>query len=193
MALCARNILQKSQDATDRTLVINCASSRMSIDIAQEFGGQCLRSPVGEANVVDLMLMNNALFGGEGNGGPIDPRVGLVRDSFVGMANILEAMARNEKSVAVLAKEIPGYAIVKRKRPLAPELLPTVLNALQEKYSDLECNRQDGLRIDWPNAWVLIRASNTEPVIRIIAEAGSENAANELCDAVEVIIKDLEK
>ncbi len=193
MALCARNILQKSQDrAEDRTLVINCASSRMSIDIAAEFGGQCLRSPVGEANVVDLMLEKNALFGGEGNGGPIDPRVGLVRDSFVGMANILEAMARNENTVAELAKEFPGYAIVKRKRPLDPALLPTVLNALQVKYSTLECSRQDGLRIDWPNAWVLIRASNTEPVIRIIAEAATENEANKLCEAVEAVIKDLE-
>jgi len=137
---------------------------------------------------VDLMLEKGAMFGGEGNGGPIDPAVGWVRDSFVGMAQILDAMSLREKTVAELADELPRYEIVKQKITLppgtTPERIRAMMDALERKFSDQKCDRQDGLRIDWPQAWVLIRGSNTEPILRIIAEAKTEAEAVALCEKV---------
>ncbi|MGL6226191.1 MAG: phosphoglucosamine mutase [Thermoguttaceae bacterium] len=187
LALCVKHLLQnhKVRNRQLGPIVINCATSRMSQDIAEYYGVRLLRSPVGEANVVDLMLAENAMFGGEGNGGPIDPHVGFVRDSFVGMVQILDAMVLRDKTIAELADELPHYAIVKRKTTVSFDRIPTILNTIERKFSDQQCDRQDGLRIDWPDSWVLIRASNTEPILRIIAEAQTEDRANELCDLIQ--------
>ncbi len=190
-AICAKNRLQKASATGEKgpfNLVINCASSRMSLDIAEEFGGKCYRSPVGEANVVDLMKAKNAIYGGEGNGGPIDPAVGFVRDSFVGMAQTLEFMARNDKPLSLLADEIQGYAIVKRKVGLPEGGFQKIVDLLTDAFANEEKNTEDGIRIDWENAWVLARPSNTEPIARIIAEAPTVERANELCDRVEKIM-----
>lgn len=187
-AICAKNRLQKARMKGvpgPYNLVINCASSRMSLDIAEEFGGRCFRSPVGEANVVDMMKEKQAIFGGEGNGGPIDPAVGFVRDSFVGMAQVLEFMARNDQSLSAVADNIQGYAIVKRKVALPEGGFQKIVELLLSAYKNEETNTQDGIRIDWPDAWVLARPSNTEPIARIIAEAPTQERANALCDDVE--------
>ncbi|MCL2118202.1 MAG: phosphoglucosamine mutase [Planctomycetaceae bacterium] len=189
VALCLDHVLQTREKGA---VVINCASSRMSQDIAEKYGVEIFRSAVGEANVVDRMKVKNAVFGGEGNGGPIDPRVGYVRDSFVGMAQLLDAMAARGKTIAELAAELPGYAIVKRKIPLALDRVPAAIAALETHYAHLPRDRQDGLRIDWPNAWLLVRASNTEPIVRAIAEAETESAANALCDEAESVIANTE-
>ncbi|MGI9519441.1 MAG: phosphoglucosamine mutase, partial [Pirellulaceae bacterium] len=167
LALTLRNRLaQRSGDC-----VINCATSRMSIDIAQEFGGQCHLSAVGEANVCDKMFDVNAVYGGEGNGGPIDPRVGYVRDSFVGMAQVLELMASTGKSVKDLLSELPRYAIHKAKSSVSRDRLPEIFDALRAQFSDTATSDMDGLRFDWPDRWLLVRPSNTEPIVRIICEA----------------------
>ncbi|MDO5579577.1 MAG: phosphoglucosamine mutase [Planctomycetia bacterium] len=190
VALCALNLLEKSQNSgSSQDLVINCATSRMSEDLANEFHGSCFRSAVGEANVVDLLLEKKALFAGEGNGGPIDPRVGLVRDSFVGIANILDLMARHGEPVAQLINHFVPYSIIKRKMPFQRNRLPDLFQRLEEKFPDRTTSRLDGLRMDGPDFWVLVRSSNTEPVIRIIAEAPSKNAANALCDEIEKVIE----
>ena len=131
------------------------------------------------------MLEKEAAFGGEGNGGPIDPVVGLVRDSLVGMANILDLMARHQAPLADLITEIPKYYIVKRKMPCKLDEVSYVLTRLEKAFSKEELNRQDGLRIDRPGSWCLIRGSNTEPIVRIIAEAESQQAANDFCDEIE--------
>ena len=191
VAICAKNRLQKAALANEsgaRNLVINCASSRMSLDIAAEFGGDCYRSPVGEANVVDLMKSKNAIYGGEGNGGPIDPRVGFVRDSFVGMAQVLEAMARNGQTLSQIADGIKGYSIVKRKVALPAEGFQKIVDLLKAEFVLEEKNTEDGIRIDQSDAWVLARPSNTEPIARIIAEAPTEDRANALCDRVERVM-----
>jgi phosphomannomutase len=146
------------------------------------------RSAVGEANVVDCMLAREALFGGEGNGGPIHPRVGLVRDSFVGMALLLDAMAQREQSIAALADALPRYEIVKTKIALAKEKIPTALAALEAHFRDATADRMDGLRLDWPGSWLLVRGSNTEPIVRAIAEAPTAAEAQRLCaEAASVI------
>ena len=207
IALCVLNKYEKIQtengtdknDLTEtaenspsvRSITINGATSQMSIDISQRFGAECWRSAVGEANVVDRMIDKGSFFAGEGNGGPIDPQVGLVRDSFVGMANLLELMARRKKTIAELVAEIPAYSIIKRKISLDPKFLPEIFDRLESKYAQWDQNREDGLRIDRNNSWILVRASNTEPIVRIIAEAESMELASEFCDEAEAVIQEI--
>ncbi len=132
IALCAGHVLRHRKGP----IVTNCSSSRMSQDLAEKYGVPFYRSAVGEANVVDAMIAHGAIFGGEGNGGPIDPRVVLVRDSFVGMALILDAMAEREIKISQLAGELPHYEIVKTKIALPPEKIPAALDALEKHFSD---------------------------------------------------------
>lgn len=184
LAMCLDHVLQQQRGA----VVTNCSTSRMSEDLAKKYGVPFFRSPVGEANVVAVMKQHNAVFGGEGNGGPIDPRVGLVRDSFVGMALILEAMVCCQQSVTQLADSLPAYAICKDKTTLPPERIAAALDALETHFSAAAPSRLDGLRLDWPDQWLLVRASNTEPIVRIIAEAPIHASARQLCDeAIQVI------
>jgi phosphomannomutase len=139
------------------------------------------------------MLRRDAVFGGEGNGGVIDPRVGLVRDSFVGMAMVLDAMASRSLPITTLAEELPRYVIWKTKIELPREAVAAALDDLERHFRDATSDWLDGLRLDWSGSdgrgsWLLVRASNTEPIVRIIAEAPSQEAARRLCDeAVGVI------
>jgi phosphomannomutase len=169
-------------------VVINCATSRMSIDLAKQAGCQCHQSAVGEANVCDAMLRWKAVYGGEGNGGPIDPRVGFVRDSFVAMAQTLDALAANEQTVSELVAAIPHYGMHKDKLTLPAERLPAALNAIASHFSDATPSRLDGLRLDWPDRWLLVRGSNTEPIVRTIAEAPTLAEAQQLCEEAQRII-----
>src|SRR6185369_12777567 len=127
-----------------------------------------VRSAVGEANVVDAMIRESAIIGGEGNGGAIDPRIVYVRDSFVGMALVLDAMAERNMPVSALAGELPRYEICKTKVTVARERIPAVLNALEANSPEASADRLDGLRLDWDHtdggSWLLVRASNTEPI-----------------------------
>ncbi|MDR2757077.1 MAG: phosphoglucosamine mutase [Planctomycetaceae bacterium] len=194
IALCLDHLLRISENShhpyhrKKGAVVINCATSRMNEDIANKYGVPIFRSAVGEANVVDLMLEKDAMFGGEGNGGPIDPEVGFVRDSFVGMALILDAMASTGKTVAQLVDELPRYVFVKRKIEVNLSDVPAILNKTAMVFQHLPCNRLDGLRIDHGDAWVLLRGSNTEPIIRIFAEAPTNDYANRLCNEIEQIV-----
>jgi phosphomannomutase len=138
--------------------------------------------------VADAMLAHAAIFGGEGNGGPIDPRVGYVRDSFVGMALLLDAMAARQMTIAQLADELPRYEIVKTKYSLTAEKLPAALDALEKRFADATADRLDGLRLDWAGRWLLVRGSNTEPIVRAIAEAPTAAEASSLCDAAAKVL-----
>jgi len=184
LALCLDHVLRDQPGP----VVTNCATSRMAADLAAKYGVPFHRSAVGEANVVEKMVAVEAVFGGEGNGGPIDPRVGYVRDSFVGMALVLAAMTRRGKKVSELAAELPRYEIVKRTATLPPEKLPAAIDAVQNQFADAKPDRLDGLRLDWPDRWLIVRGSNTEPIVRIIAEAPTAAAAQELtaaaCNAI---------
>jgi phosphomannomutase len=184
LALCLDHVLRDQPGP----VVTNCATSRMAQDLATKYGVPFHRSAVGEANVVDKMLAVEAVFGGEGNGGPIDPRVGYVRDSFVGMALVLAAMTRRGKKVSELAAELPRYEIVKRTVSLPQEKLPAAIDTVQRGFADATPDHLDGLRLDWPDRWLIVRGSNTEPIVRIIAEAPTTAAATNLTDsACEVI------
>ncbi len=163
-------------------VVTNCSSSRMSADICQANGCELHLSAVGEANVTNLMIALNAVYGGEGNGGPIDPRVGYVRDSFVAMAQVLDAMATSGKAVSQLAAEIPRYEIYKTKIEIEPDQIPSLYEALKQAFPEAEASTMDGLRLDWSDKWILVRPSNTEPIVRAIAEASRMEDAKQLCD-----------
>ena len=152
----------------------NMVTSRMIDDVARAAGCEVVRAPTGEANVVEAMEKAGCLFGGEGNGGVIDPRVVPVRDSLVGMAFVLQYMAETGKSVRQLVAEIPRYVMIKTKMPCPPDAAGAVAAAAREAFSgraDARFNDADGLRVDLPDGWVSVRASNTEPIMRICAEA----------------------
>jgi phosphomannomutase len=184
LAMCLDHVLRQRRGA----IVTNCASSRMADDLAAKYGVSLFRSAVGEANVVDAMLAHNAIFGGEGNGGPIDPRVGMVRDSFVGMALLLDALASRKANISQLADELPRYEMMKTKVAMQPERVAAGLDALEKHFSDARADRLDGLRLDWPDRWLLVRPSNTEPIVRAIAEANTREEAQRLCaEAAEVL------
>lgn len=178
LAMCVDHVLRRRKGP----IVTNCSTSRMSEDLAAKYGVPFFRSAVGEANVVDRMLACGAVLGGEGNGGVIDPRVVLVRDSFVGMALLLEAICSREQRISQLADELPRYEICKTKISLAGEKLAAGLEALSRHFSDAQADRLDGLRLDWPNQWLLVRASNTEPIVRAIAEAPTAAESRRLCE-----------
>ncbi|MEZ6093109.1 MAG: phosphoglucosamine mutase [Pirellulaceae bacterium] len=178
-------------DAKGKIVVTNCSSSRMSADIAARHGAQFQMSAVGEANVTGLMIESKAVYGGEGNGGPIDPRVGYVRDSFAAMAQVLDLMAARKKSISELARELPRYEIHKTTVAVAPEKVAILLDRLADAFHDATPNRKDGLRLDWDNRWLLVRPSNTEPIVRAIAEAESAHAAQELCERTASLASEL--
>jgi phosphomannomutase len=183
-ALCCDHVLRNNAGP----VVTNCSTSRMTADLAAKYRVRFFRSAVGEANVVETMQRCNAVLGGEGNGGVIDPRVGYVRDSFVGMALLLDALAARKLTVSALANELPRYEIVKTRLLLDPEHVPAALDTLAAHFGEAKSDRLDGLRLDWPQKWLLVRASNTEPIVRAIAEAPIAAEAQRLCDEAAAVM-----
>jgi phosphomannomutase len=169
-------------------VVINMSTSRLVEDIAAKNGVPCHRSAVGEANVTEKMREVGAVIGGEGNGGVIDPRVGYVRDPFIGMGLILNLLADTGKKLSELVAELPAYHIVKDKYAIDRGRLAALNAALEKRWPDARPNRLDGLRLDWPDRWVHVRPSNTEPIIRVIAEAPRREDAQRLCKEVGALL-----
>ena len=190
LALAAWYVLGKKPGAT---AVTNLSTSRMLDDIAAKTGGKVLRSCVGEANVIDAMLKHNAPIGGEGNGGVIDPRIVPGRDSLVGMAYVLQLLADSGKSLSALVAELPKYEIVKTKFECRREDADRAVAAVKLAMSDeagTVVDTQDGIRIDWTQerSWVHARPSNTEPIMRIIAEAPDRATAEKRIKQVQAIV-----
>ena len=164
-------------------VVVNMSTSRVIEDIAKQQGCAFVRTPVGEANVVSGMRSIDAVIGGEGNGGVIDPRVGWIRDPYIGMALILELMADTGQPLSELVAALPAYAMLKTKYTLPREKLATALAAIQGRWPEAAVNRLDGLRLDWSDRWLHVRSSNTEPIVRVIAEALTLGRSQQkLCD-----------
>lgn len=169
-------------------VVVNMSTSRVTEDVARRFGAACHRSAVGEANVVDRMQREGAVIGGEGNGGVIDPRVGWVRDPLIGAGLILNLMAATGKKLSELVAELPAYTIVKEKYTLEPGRLPALYAAMATRWPEARADRIDGLRLDWDDRWLHVRPSNTEPIVRAIAEAPRAADAEGLCREVGELI-----
>ena len=193
LALAVEAVLAKAPLAKGSgPIVVNCSTSGMAALIAARHGAACHVSAVGEANVVDAMLAAGAMLGGEGNGGVIDPRVVLVRDSFVAMALVLERMciaggddhrADRITSIDSLARALPQLVMKKTKVDLSPETrgpaLVAALDRIERAFPTARASRLDGLRLDWDGGWLLVRSSNTEPIVRIVAEAADGTAVDE--------------
>jgi phosphomannomutase len=173
LALAARVVLEQRPG----TVVTNLSTSRIVDDIATEAGGRVVRAPVGEVNVALRMRAEAAVVGGEGNGGVILPELHLGRDAPLAAALVLQLLAKGEETLSQIVSRYPRYAIVKDKldRPNAP--LDAVYDALRAGFAGAEVDLQDGLRLSWPDRWVHIRPSGTEPIVRVIAEAPSVDAA----------------
>ena len=184
LALCADHYLS-SKEKTD--LVINLSSSRLCDDVAAKHGVKVLRVPTGEIHVTESLEQTGAKLGGEGNGGVILPQINKCRDTLVGMALILEYLANNGKKIEDCAKEIGNYSFIKTKFQVTDIDLTKTEALLKEKFPDGKLNNSDGLRFDFDDSWVLIRKSNTEPIVRVFAEAKSEQRALELIESVRNI------
>ena len=189
LGLAADHVLSRQKGP----VVVNGSTSRVTADLAAKYGCPFHRSHVGEANVVAKMLEVNALLGGEGNGGVIEPQVGYVRDSFVSMAYVLDGLVSRRSSLADWVDTLPKYTIVKDKLQCPRERVDRACAALRAAYTSASATEGDGLRLDWPDRWVQVRASNTEPIIRVIAEAPDDAKAKALCaEAVELAKKAVE-
>ena len=163
--------------------VSNMSSSRALRDVTEKHGGNYTASAVGEVNVVQMMKDTNAVIGGEGNGGIIYPELHYGRDSLVGIALFLSHLAESNVSVSELRKGYPAYFSSKKKIQLTPELdVDKILQTMEAKYTSEEINTIDGVKIDFPEYWVHLRKSNTEPIIRIYTEARSQQEADMLAD-----------
>ncbi|NNE02796.1 MAG: phosphoglucosamine mutase [Eudoraea sp.] len=181
LVACADYVLGKTPGNT----VSNLSSSRALRDITEKHGGSYTASAVGEVNVVTQMKADNAIIGGEGNGGIIYPESHYGRDSLVGTALFLMLMAERGGTVSDLRKSYPAYFMSKRKIQLTPELnVDEVFVKMTDKYKEEEHSTIDGVKIDFANSWVHLRKSNTEPIIRVYTEAPSQEEADELAQKV---------
>ncbi len=171
--------------------VSNLSSSRALKDITEKHGGIYYPTAVGEVNVVAKMKEVNAVIGGEGNGGIIVPDFHYGRDALIGIALILTHLAESKKTAKQLRNSYPDYFISKNKIELENGIdLTSIFSKIQQKYKSNPLTTIDGLRIEFDNDWVHLRASNTEPIIRIIAESNFETTANNIATK---LIKDIQE
>ncbi|RRQ48441.1 phosphoglucosamine mutase [Maribacter algicola] len=188
LVACADYVLGKTKGNT----VSNLSSSRALRDITEKHGGTYEAAAVGEVNVVTKMKANNAIIGGEGNGGIIYPDSHYGRDALVGTALFLMLMAEKGGTVAELRASYPSYFMSKKKIELTPGLdVDGILREMADKYKNEEISTIDGVKIDFPENWVHLRKSNTEPIIRIYTEAKSQDDADSLADSIILEIKEI--
>ena len=176
LALAARLVLRHRKGP----VVTNLSTSLLVDDVARAAGIEAVRAPVGEVNVAVRMRELSAVVGGEGNGGVILPEVHLGRDAPLGAALLLQLLVEEARPLSALVAELPRYVIVKDKLNRPNASLDTVYAALRSAFPDAAVDTQDGLRLSWPDRWVHVRPSGTEPIVRVIAEGPDESAAREL-------------
>ncbi|MBN2457390.1 MAG: phosphoglucosamine mutase [Sedimentisphaerales bacterium] len=184
LVLAAKSVLGKSAGK----LATNLSTSRMIDDTAKQLGAEVIRTAVGEVNVANAMVEHNCVIGGEGNGGVIDLRVGPVRDSLVGIVLILQLMAETGKTISSLVGDIPPYYMRKQKFAVKTEDVKHILDRTKKTFAEAKIDTTDGCRFDFDDGWLHIRPSNTEPVIRVIAEAENESAVRKYISMVYSIL-----
>jgi phosphomannomutase len=181
-------ILSKQKGNT----VSNLSSTRALRDVTEKHGGQYFGSAVGEVNVVKKMKEVNAVIGGEGNGGIIDPQLHYGRDALVGIALFLTHLAKSGKGIGALRNTYPDYFISKNKIELNEDIdVKMIFEKIQKKYKKQPINTEDGLKIEFDKDWVHLRTSNTEPIIRIYSESNTETTANNIAKRIMADIKEM--
>lgn len=187
LAIAVEHILSQTQGP----IVVNIQTSSVIAEIAKKYHSPLTYANVGEINVTNQMLKHNAIIGGEGgSGGVIYPRIHPCRDSFTGMALTLEMMAQQNATICDIVGALPKTYFLNDKLPCAASKAFEVLRRLKFDYAQYKPNTQDGIRIDFPDgAWVIMRASNTEPIVRISTESKSRQRAQELMDEFKDVIQ----
>ncbi len=178
LALAVQFVLSK----TPGPVVVNLSTSRAVEDIARQYDCPIYWTKIGERNVIDKLLECHAIVGGEGNGGVMIPAIHPCRDSFIGMALVLQYMAETGHSISELVNTIPRYFMVKRKISLPSAQIFAIVETLKRQYAAAQIDVTDGLKIllDQQKAWLHIRPSNTEPILRVVSEATTQKEAEEL-------------
>jgi len=180
LALAVRHMLRRAPGP----VVINLSTSRMVEDLAREAGVPVWRTPVGEAHVVERMHAVGAPVGGEGNGGVIVPAANAARDGFVAMALTLDAMAADPGTLGAICARLPRQVMIKRSIPCRMREAVPFLRQMRRLFEDCAPDLTDGVRVQWPDRWLHLRASQTEPVLRIVAEGRTRESAQALLDRV---------
>jgi phosphomannomutase len=179
LALAARLVLRRKPGI----VVTNLSTSRILEDVAAETGSTIIRAPVGEVNVAVRMRQERAQIGGEGNGGVILAALHLGRDAPAGAALVLQLLAEEGRPLSAVVRDLPHYAIVKDKLDRPAGDIRAVYAGLIGAFPGADADTQDGLRLSWPDRWLHVRPSGTEPIVRVIAEAPTEAQARELITA----------
>ena len=189
LAFAVRAVLdRRSSAAKPATVVVNLSTSLVVEDAARAAGARFVRAPVGEANVARAIRDEGAVIGGEGNGGVILPALHIGRDAPLGVALILHLLATSGVTVSELVAASPRYTIVKAKGPRGPELRP-LYDRLRARFADADTDERDGLRLSWPDRWLHVRPSGTEPIVRLIAEAPTADDAHALVAAARELLQ----
>jgi phosphomannomutase len=184
LVLAARHVLDRRKGS----VVCNLSSTRALDDIAAARGVKIFRTKIGEINVVEKLLSARprAVIGGEGNGGVIDPEIHPCRDSFAAMGLILEALAANRRTVSDLVSSLPRYVLIKDRIEGSAERAHRLIVLLKKRYEKAGAvSLLDGLKVDFADHWIHIRPSNTEPIIRILAEAKTAAAARKALETLK--------
>lgn len=185
MTLGMKNVLSR----TPGPVVMAISGSRVNIDIASEYGQKVFTTKQGEANVIAKILEINAPIGGEGGGGLIYPKINYSRDSLVGMGLILDLLAQENKKISEIITTFPKYYMKKDKFPISEDV-NSIFEKLRNKFNDAKVDESDGLRFDWEDAsWFGIRASNTEPIVRITGEAKTKERVEEIFEEVRLTLE----
>jgi phosphomannomutase len=165
-------------------VVANLSSSSVLQEVADRFNCPLFLSRIGEANVTEEMQKESAVIGGEGNGGVIYPRINFARDSLAGMALVLHLLAETGQTITQLVNSFPRFTMIKEKLLCPSHKIAAVLRMLRQEYEAYPLDVRDGVKVMLPSAWFLVRGSNTEPIIRVIAEAAEEGVAREIAARV---------
>ncbi|HVQ36216.1 MAG TPA: hypothetical protein VMS31_01700, partial [Pyrinomonadaceae bacterium] len=165
-------------------VVANLSTTTALKGVAERFGCELFESKIGEVNVTDEMRRVGAVIGGEGNGGVIYPRVNFARDSLVGMALVLHLLAESGQTVSQILETLPRYRMIKAKTLCPSYKIKEVLKMIKHSYAAYPTDTRDGVKVTLPDGWFLVRGSNTEPIVRVVAEAETDEKAQRIVDAV---------
>lgn len=165
-------------------IVANLSTTMALESVARRFGCPLFLTKIGEVNVTEAMQREKAVIGGEGNGGVIYPRVNFARDSLVGMALVLHYLAETGQTISQLLSGLPRFSMVKEKLACPSNKIAAVLKLIRREYADYPMDTRDGVKVTLPDGWFLVRGSNTEPIIRLVAEAESETRVRDIIASV---------
>jgi len=175
---------------TPGPVVANLSTTSALREVVSRFGCALFQSKIGEVNVTEEMQKQNAVIGGEGNGGVIYPRLNFARDSLVGMALILHLLARTGQTITELVNSLPRFAMIKEKMKCPSDKISSILRMVRQEYATYPMDLRDGVKVSLPHGWFLVRGSNTEPIIRVIAEAQSEVDARTIIEQIYSRVQD---